>query len=63
MITTSYIDHLNLALIRASCINKRIKLLLTNKDVMFRLFCIFFKRLISDIQDAGKLAEDNVAVK
>jgi len=63
MMTTNHIDHLDPALIRAGRTDKRIELPLADKDVMFRLFCMVFKRLTSDIQDAGKLAEDNAAVE
>jgi SpoVK/Ycf46/Vps4 family AAA+-type ATPase len=44
MITTNHLDHLDQALIRAGRVDKEIELPNADKNVMFRLFCMIFKR-------------------
>ncbi|KAK0716738.1 P-loop containing nucleoside triphosphate hydrolase protein, partial [Lasiosphaeria miniovina] len=63
MMTTNHIDYLDPALIRAGRTDKRIELPHADKDVMFRLFCMVFKRSTSDIQDPGKPTEDDAAIE
>ena len=57
LMTTNHIDHLDPALIRAGRTDKRIELPHADKEVMFRLFCMVFKRSTSDIQDPEKPTE------
>jgi len=63
MMTTNHIDHLDPALIRAGRTDKRIELPHADKEVMFRLFCMVFKRSTSDIQDPEKPTEGDAVIE
>ena len=46
IITTNYINYLDKVLIRPSCIDKKVKLRLTNSNIVADLFCLVFKPII-----------------
>ncbi|KAK4148988.1 hypothetical protein C8A00DRAFT_19273, partial [Chaetomidium leptoderma] len=63
IITTNHLDYLDRALIRASRVDKRSKLLNTDKGVTFRLFYMIFKQSKGEILDPKQPAEDDETVK
>ncbi|KAK4151938.1 putative mitochondrial chaperone BCS1-A [Chaetomidium leptoderma] len=63
MMTTNHLDHLDRALIRAGRVDKKIELPNADKDMMFQLFCMIFKRAEGDILDPKQLAQDDETVE
>ncbi|KAH7016394.1 putative mitochondrial chaperone bcs1 [Microdochium trichocladiopsis] len=63
MMTTNHLDHLDWALIRAGRVDKKIELPNADKDVIFRLFCMIFKRAEGDIPAPKEPAEDDRTVE
>jgi chaperone BCS1 len=63
MMTTNHLDHLDRALIRAGRVDKKIELPNADKDVIFRLFCMIFKKAEGDIPDPKQPAEDDRTVE
>ncbi|KAL2258047.1 hypothetical protein VTK26DRAFT_8793 [Humicola hyalothermophila] len=63
MMTTNHLDHLDWALIRAGRVDKKIELPNADKDVIFRLFCMIFKKAEGDIFDPKEPAEDDRTVE
>jgi chaperone BCS1 len=51
MMTTNHLDYLDRALIQAGRVDKKIELPNADKDVIFRLFCMIFKKVEGDIPD------------
>ncbi len=63
IMTTNHLYHLDRALIRAGRVDKKIKSPNTDRDLMFRLFCMVCKRLAGDIVDPEQPAEDDETVE
>jgi chaperone BCS1 len=49
IITTNHITHFNKALIRLSCIDKKVELRLADKKMTADLFCVVFKPIEGDV--------------
>jgi SpoVK/Ycf46/Vps4 family AAA+-type ATPase len=63
MMTTNHLGRLDPALIRAGRMDKKIELPNADKDVIFRLFYMIFKRAKGDIPVPEQPAEDNGMVE
>jgi chaperone BCS1 len=63
MMTTNHLGRLDPALIRAGRVDKKIELPKADKDVIFRLFCMIFKRAKGDIPVPEQPAEDDGMVE
>jgi hypothetical protein len=47
--TTNYIIRLNKALIQSGCVDKKVKLRLTNNKITADLFCLVFKPIQKNV--------------